>query len=412
MKLTKKKMGLPRVIYIGNDEPNIKSTQCYTFESNDLDVLFLKDDKCVEEHIIRFNPDCIITTGSSCEEFKNLMGLPIDIRKRWMNLNKFQKEQIGDIAYRCAMNYILSKESKDLISFFTPIYNIGEKLLRTYESIKNQTYDNWEWIIVNDSNDNGKSLKIAEDLAAKDVRIKVYDFKEKSGGLIGEVKYRAACMCNGDYLAELDHDDYLTPNCAFDIVSAFMSNPEAGFVYSDCVEIDENWNSLTYPDGFAFGYGKYETQFVMGKAMQVYITTNVNPKTIRHIVGVPNHIRVWRKSVYHNIGGHNRRLSIADDYELLVRTFLATKLMRVPKVCYLQFIYSNDNAANTHDSARADIQRRVRTIADFYNEKIKARFEELGVEDWAYEQNPAFPLQAESRFGNDESYVNLVANLY
>lgn len=404
-------MGLPRIIYVGNDEPNLKSAQYYAYESNDLDVLFLKDDESIEEKIIAFNPDCIVTRASSCEEFSNLMNLPIDIRRRWVNLDKCEKEEIGEIAYRCAMSYILSKESEDLISFFTPIYNTGEKLLRTYESIKNQTYINWEWVIVNDSNDDGKTLRIAEELAASDVRIKVYDFKEKSGGLIGEVKHRAACMCNGSYLAELDHDDYLTPNCAFDIISAFKSNPDVGFVYSDCVEIDENWNSLTYEEGFAFGYGKYENQIIMGKVMQVYITANINPKTIRHIVGVPNHIRVWRKLVYHQIGGHNRRLSIADDYELLIRTFLATKLMRVPKVCYLQFIYSNENAANTHDTARGDIQRRVRTIAAFYNEKIKERFEALGVEDWAYEKNPANPLLTESRFGNDEAYINLIANL-
>ena len=143
--------------------------------------------------------------------------------------------------------------------------------------------------------------------------------------------------------------------------------------------------------------------------MKVYISMNINPKTIRHIVGVPNHIRVWRKLIYHQIGGHNRRLSIGDDYELLVRTFLSTRLMRIPKIGYLQFIYSNQNAANTHDTARADIQRRVRSIAGFYNEKIKERFEELGVEDWAYQENPNNPLLTQSRFGKEEGYVNLIA---
>lgn len=407
MKALESKRGLPRIIYIGNDEPDLKSVKLASYESNDLEVMYLKDDKDINKSIISFNPDCIVTTVSSPEHYLNLMNLPIDIRRRWINLPDSKKDEIGEIAYNCAMNYILSYQTHDLISFFTPIYNTGEKLLRTYESIKNQTYINWEWIIVNDSNDNGKTLKIAEDIAAKDLRVKVYDFKEKSGGVIGEVKYRAACMCNGDYLAELDHDDYLIPDCAFNIVEAFRKYPEAGFVYSDCAEIDENWNSLTYPEEFAFGYGKYENQFVMGKLMQVYISMNINPKTIRHIVGIPNHIRVWRKSLYHQIGGHRRRLSIADDYELMVRTFLATQLVRVPKIGYLQFIYSNENAANTHDTARADIQRRVRTIAAFYNQKIKERFEELGVKDWAYEENPTNPLLTQSKFGAEEGAVNL-----
>ncbi|KRB56482.1 glycosyltransferase [Flavobacterium sp. Root186] len=409
MKPLKSKMGLPRIVYIGNDEPELKSIQLSDYESNDLDVLYLKNDENINKYIISFNPDCIITTGNSPEDYPNLMNLSIDIRRRWLNLPDSTKEEIGESAYNCAMNYILSSQTEDLISFFTPVYNTGEILLRTYDSIKKQTYINWEWVIVNDSTDDGKTLKIAEDIAARDVRVKVYDFKKKSGGLIGEVKHRAACMCNGDYLAELDHDDYLMPDCAFDIVAAFRNHPEIGFVYSDCAEIDENWNSLTYPDGFAFGYGKYENQFIMEKWMKVYISMNINPKTIRHIVGVPNHIRVWRKSIYHQIGGHNRRLSIGDDYELLVRTFLSTRLMRIPKIGYLQFIYSNQNAANTHDTARADIQRRVRSIAGFYNEKIKERFEELGVEDWAYQENPNNPLLTQSRFGKEEGYVNLIA---
>lgn len=261
MKALESKRGLPRIIYIGNDEPDLKSVKLASYESNDLEVMYLKDDKDINKSIISFNPDCIVTTVSSPEHYLNLMNLPIDIRRRWINLPDSKKDEIGEIAYNCAMNYILSYQTHDLISFFTPIYNTGEKLLRTYESIKNQTYINWEWVIVNDSNDNGKTLKIAEDIAAKDLRVKVYDFKEKSGGVIGEVKYRAACMCNGDYLAELDHDDYLIPDCAFNIVEAFRKYPEAGFVYSDCAEIDENWNSLTYPEEFAFGYGKYENQF-------------------------------------------------------------------------------------------------------------------------------------------------------
>lgn len=410
MKAADRNIGLPRVIYIGADEPDLKSSQFYSYEANDLNVTYLKNDKNINFYITSFNPDCILTVGNAEEAYINLMNLPIDVRRRWVHLSEDEKADAGDIAYRCAMNYILSNAYQDMVSFFTPVYNTGEKLLRTYESIKNQTYLNWEWVIVNDSNDDGKTLEIAEELALKDVRIKVYDFKKKSDGLIGEVKHRAACMCNGNYLAELDHDDYLTPNCAFDIVSAFEKYPDVGFVYTDCVEIDENWNSLTYDDGFAFGYGKYETQIVMEKPMQVYISMNINPKTIRHIVGVPNHIRVWRKSVYHEIGGHNRRLSIADDYELMIRTFLTTKLLRIPKVGYLQFIYSDENAANTHDTARGDIQRRVRTIADFYNEKIRDRFEELGLKDWAYAENQDNPLFAESRFGADEGYVNEIAS--
>ena len=41
-------------------------------------------------------------------------------------------------------------------------------------------------------------------------------------------------------------------------------------------------------------------------------------------------------------------------------------------------------------------------------EEIKARFEELGLKDWAYEGNPQNPTWVESRFGQDEGFANLV----
>jgi cellulose synthase/poly-beta-1,6-N-acetylglucosamine synthase-like glycosyltransferase len=95
------------------------------------------------------------------------------------------------LAYQCATNYILGEDNSDtpLISFFTPIYNTGDKLWRTYESVKNQEYSNWEWILLDDSNDGGKTLKVAKQISNLDCRAKVYEMNPKSGGIIGESKY-------------------------------------------------------------------------------------------------------------------------------------------------------------------------------------------------------------------------------
>ena len=81
-------------------------------------------------------------------------------------------------------------------------------------------------------------------------------------------------------------------------------------------------------------------------------------------------------------------------------------MLRIPKLEYLQFIHND--GGNTHNISRADIQRRVRTISHHYSEKIKSRFEELGLKDWAYEGNPQNPTWVESRFGQDEGPANLV----
>jgi len=394
LSIKSKQYSLPRVLLIGNDNIDIKSIKHSPYESDDLNVI-----SCLPENtisgIIDHNPDSIITVGENFEQFKEMASLPPDFRLRWFHT---EKDPDGEIAYRCAMNYILKYNDQDLVSVFTPIYNTKSVLHRTYGNLRNQTYTNWEWVIVNDSSDT-ETILIAEEIAKNDPRVKVYDFKEKTKGIIGESKYRACSLSRGKYLVELDHDDILLPHALNDIVRAF-NKYDVGFVYSDCAEINEQHGSLTYGEFFAFGYGSYNTETYNGIEYQVAVTPNINPLTIRHIVGVPNHVRSWRRDVYFQVGGHNRRLSIADDYELIVRTFLVTKFARIAKCCYLQIYHGN----NSQDASRADIQRRVRSIAFHYNEDIKKRFEDLGLEDWAY--NKDCILNSPARFGDKENSIN------
>jgi glycosyltransferase involved in cell wall biosynthesis len=397
---------LPRILIVGTeDKVDIKSKFINDYESQDLNILSIKDDSDIDSVISEFNPDAIISIGESFANFPKLSYHSLDIRRRWLHFNEIDTN-VGESSYFCANNYILSDGDTNtpLISFFTPIYNTGEKLWRTYESVRNQDYTNWEWVLVNDSTDGGKTLEVAEEISKLDCRVKVYDFGRKSGGIIGESKYRAASLSRGKYIMELDHDDIITPDAGRLMVEAFKMYPDAKFVYSDCTEIDENHNSLTYGDGFSFGYGSYRKEEYGGRTYQVVNTPNINPVTIRHIVGVPNHFRAWDRVFYHSIGGHNRRLTIADDYELIVRSFLKTKFVCIRKMLYLQFYHNS----NTQDSARRDIQRRVRSISNYYKEKIMERFKELGVNDYAYEENPSNPLLSTPRYGDGENCVNYI----
>jgi len=400
-------LSLPKILLLGENH-ELKSKKVLDYEDDRLNVKFIED-KDITRTLSEFNPDSIITIGKSFEEFPNLMNQPLDIRRRWIHSEAYG-EDLGNYGYLASMNYILSPDKSEtpLISFFTPIYNAGNKLLSTYQSLREQTYGNWEWVVVNDSSDEGKTLKIAEKLAENDSRIKLYDFRKKSGGIIGESKYRAAALCSGKWIMELDHDDMLAEKAGELMVKAFQKYPDCKFAFSDCAEIDENHNSLTYGDGFSFGYGKYRKELYRGREYQVAVCQNINPLTIRHIVGVPNHFRAWDREFYHSIGGHNRRLTIADDYELIIRSFLKTKFVGVRQLCYLQFFHNSDTLNNTQNSTRADIQRRVRTISNFYNKQIKDRFEELGIEDWAFNHNPNNPLSAESRFGQSEGAANYI----
>lgn len=383
---------LPKILYIGPDEPDLKSSKEYSGFTQQLTIKYVKTDELIVSDIISFDPDCIITKSTDWRLLKNLSKLPSDVSRKWVNINpdESSEERIGQVAYECAMYYILREDNSDLISFFTPFYNTGEKLWYTYKSLRDQTHSNWEWVLVNDSTDEGRTLKIAEEIAASDHRVKVYDFREKSGGNIGESKYRAAMLSRGYLLAELDHDDVVVPELCEWLYNAATTHPDCGFFYTDFSTPTPQWQNRWFTGSFSFDYGSYRNEQYQGHTLKVVNQNNINPVTIRHIVGVPNHIRVWRRNTYLKLGGHRRRLSIADDYELVVRTFLETRMCHIPKLGYIQFMYQGSER-NTHDIVRADIQRRVRSIAEFYHKDIKRRFDELGLHDWAYERDPNNP---------------------
>lgn len=390
-----KKTSAPKILYIGENKPELKSNVHLGYEDTSLNVYY-------NDTVGDVDPDAIVTVGGTYEEHTDLMSAPLDIRRRWVHFED-EPNDLGEIAYNVAMNYILNTPTPK-VSFFTPAYNTPlNRLWRLYESIRAQTSHDWEWVVVNDSPKNKSLSEELKRLSMLDSRVRVFTFNKPSGGVIGDVKYKAASLCRGDLLAEVDHDDELTPKCCEYLIEASEAHPECGFFYTDCVELNEMGESMTYPDGFAFGYGSYRKE---GK-WDVSVCVGINPKTIRHIVGVPNHIRAWRKNVYHKIGGHNRRLTIADDYELIVRTFLNTKFCHIEALGYYQYIYNNDSGQNTHDATRADIQRRVRTIMYHYNHEIADRFYQLGVRDWAYKENPSNPLLTPSRFGSKEKSVNV-----
>jgi glycosyltransferase involved in cell wall biosynthesis len=402
LELLKAKRGSsPRVLYVG-ELPKTKQTggNLYEYESDELLIQHIENDNEISKIIYSFNPDVIISRSKDWREFPSLSQMPIEIRKKWLHFSNEKDENNGTEIYHAANHTILNRDT-DLASVFTSAYNTGEKIYKTYESLKNQTYSNWEWVIVNDSTDLTME-DLLEGISKNDPRVKVYSFSKKTGGIIGEAKYRAAMLCDGEYLMELDHDDYLLPDAVELMVKAFTEYPDAGYAYSDWVECDTDLNSMCYGNDFAFGYGSYYKQTHNNKELDVCACSPVNPKTIRHIVGIPNHFRAWRRSTYHALGGHNRRLTIADDYEITVRAFLMTRFVRIPKCCYLQ-IYDGNNTQNSDSGrTRKDIQRRVRSIAEKYNEDIKNRFNEVGMMDWAYEFNPAYPLLAPSQFDSGD----------
>jgi teichuronic acid biosynthesis glycosyltransferase TuaG len=127
-----------------------------------------------------------------------------------------------------------------LVSIITPSFNSEKFIADTIQSVQNQTYQNWEMIIVDDcSTDNTTS--IIEQFVINDNRIHFLQLEKNSGA--GIAREMALSKASGDYISFLDADDLWKP-LKLEKQLQFLKDNKIHFTFSfyDC--IDEEGNSL------------------------------------------------------------------------------------------------------------------------------------------------------------------------
>lgn len=204
-----------------------------------------------------------------------------------------------------------------------------------FDSILKQTYKDWEWII----HLNGGITKedIPQEIAEHSkVKITVDIPHEKSSN-VGYQKNLAFNLGTGDILVEVDHDDLLTEDCLSELSKVFKKNPSVGFVYSDDVVLRDENRPYSSNNGWS-----YEEYFYEGKKYIKHNSFEPSAESVCTIYYAPDHVRSWRREVYAEAGGHDKNMSILDDLDLLIRTYLITEFKRIPKPLYLYRVHGDN----------------------------------------------------------------------
>ena len=288
----------------------------------------------LEEVTLLFQPmyPLLITYGDC------VIDLPNRLKKRWIPLETLDIHIINRLVLDAYLTVLTSREPP-VFSIFTTCYHSYDKIKRAYQSLLCQTMRDWEWIVLDDSVDDSHFLFLKHVLT--DPRVRLYK-RSENNGFIGYVKQEAVSLCRGNYVLELDHDDEIVPDLLSDACDVF-DDPEVGFVYTDFINLYENGENFNYGNYFSLGYGGYYRQYYKGKWVFVVMTPNINSATLSHIVSAPNHARMWRRKVLLDIGNYNEYLPIVDDYEVLLRTAVHTKMVKIPKLCYVQYMNNHSN---------------------------------------------------------------------
>ncbi len=112
------------------------------------------------------------------------------------------------------------------ISIITPAYNAERTILETIESVQNQTFSNFELIVINDGSKD-RTLDLLQTI--KDERLKIFSYE--NGG-VAIARNRGLSHATGDFIAFIDADDLWTPDKLELQLAALQKHPEAGVAYS------------------------------------------------------------------------------------------------------------------------------------------------------------------------------------
>ena len=114
-------------------------------------------------------------------------------------------------------------------------------LMELFDTIKSQTYDNWEWILY--LNGDCKPGHLPQEL--KDhPQVKFYTGITNPN--VGFIKNKAFSLGQGDILVEVDHDDLLSEDCLEELNIAFQDE-EVGFAYSEDLLYDMRGDEYKIP---------------------------------------------------------------------------------------------------------------------------------------------------------------------
>jgi len=269
---------------------------------------------------------------------------PFEIRKKWINVDQAATpEAVCQAIENCYTSNLWAKhryqDDNPLISVYTGTYNTGSYLRETYQSLLDQTYVNWEWVVVDDHSSDDTWEKL-EAFAKEDIRVRPFR-SGKRLEKIGAVKDMATRLSKGIYLVELDHDDMLTDFALAEIKKAFEANPTAGMVYSNCSNFFEDGSFHRFNDDF--WKGRYRETEYRGKKLVECLQPDIYDRFGPHFsqqfgyfltVG-PNHVRAFRAKTLFELGGYNPNLPVADDWDLYARFFLRSQCILVDKMLYL-----------------------------------------------------------------------------
>ena len=205
-----------------------------------------------------------------------------------------------------------SLQHNPMISVVVPVYNVKEEqLVDCIESVRAQTYSNWELCLVDDAS---TMESVREVLKRYEGQEKIKIVYRKENGHISRSTNDGIAVAEGEFIGFLDCDDFLTDNALYEMAYLLNERPELDFIYSDEDLVTED------------GQTRFSPIFKPNWSPDTYLSHNYT-----------NHFSVYRASIVKKIEGLRVGYEGSQDYDFVLRFTEHTssdKIAHIDKVLY------------------------------------------------------------------------------
>lgn len=226
-----------------------------------------------------------------------------------------------------------------LISVVMPVYNALPFLNESIKSILEQTFSNFEFVILDDASTDG-SVELLREWARRDPRIHLHESKRRLG-LSGSSNAVVAKTC-ARIVARMDADDIAHPDRLRRQWTIFEEHPGIALVGTLCNGIDATGREVRPRDRWRLVRRSTYIPFPHGSAM-------------------------FRREVFDRVGGYDEASAGAEDQDLFLRMAACGRVVTLPDVLY-SYRYHSNNATlfNGKRAVAEDHSENGQALAAFY----------------------------------------------
>jgi glycosyltransferase involved in cell wall biosynthesis len=192
------------------------------------------------------------------------------------------------------------------VSVIMPVHNALPHLDEAIESVLAQTFEDFEFVILDDASTDGSTERL-RDWAARDPRIRLIEVEKNLGPALSSE--RVARAARAPIVARTDADDICYPRRLEEQLAVLQRHPDVGVVGGLCEIIDTNGRKIREPERWRLARRSVFAPFGNGPMM-------------------------YRRALFEQVGGYRIECEFWEDQDLIIRLAAATKILVIPHAIY------------------------------------------------------------------------------